>query len=470
MDNVVAVILAAGQGTRMKSDLPKVLHPVCGKSMIMHVVDSVKAAGISRVIVVVGYEADKIKTELGDSVEYVLQEQQMGTGHAVMQTEHLLDSFNGNVVILYGDVPALSSDTLKQLIQVHVCEQNAATVLTAVLDDPAGYGRIVYDSDGCVSRIVEDRDATPEEKKINEINSGTYCFGKAVLFDALKRTSGENAQNEYYLTDAVGIIWRDKEKTGVFRVEDPMEIMGVNTRVHLAEVSNYIRFRILKNLMLKGVTIIDPSTTFISGDCEIERDVTIHPFTILEGKCTIGRFSEIGPSSRLRDVLIGEYSIVESSTLLNCVVGNKAMIGPYSYIRPGTVVKDNAKAGTFVEIKDSTVGCGSKVPHLSYIGNTVIGEGTNIGAGTITCNYDGKRKHSTFIGDNVFVGSNTNFIAPVTIGNGSIIGAGSTITKNVSDNSLALARSQQIVKEGWAQRRREKELGREEELRQEKEL
>lgn len=455
MDNVVAVVLAAGQGTRMKSDTPKVLHPVCGKSMIRHVVDSAKAVGIRRVIVVVGHEADKIRSELGDSVEYAFQRQQMGTGHAVLQAEQLLDSFDGTVVILYGDVPALSSATLSQFIQVHTSSQNTATVLTAILDDPTGYGRILYDSHGCVSRIVEDRDATVEEKAIREINSGTYCFQKTFLFEALKKTPRGNAQNEYYLTDAIEVIWRDKMKTGAFRVGDPAEIMGVNTRLQLAEVGSFMRSRILRDLMLQGVTIIDPSSTFIDPDCNIERDVTIYPCTIVEGRSTICSHSVIGPFARLTNVVIGKHSVVESSTLLDCVVGDGAMVGPYSYIRPGTVVKDNVKVGTFVEVKKSIIGNDSKVPHLSYIGDTTIGESTNIGAGSITCNYDGKQKHATLIGNNVFVGSNTNFVAPVTIGDGSVIGAGSTITKDVPEDALAVARSQQKTKEGWARRRRD---------------
>lgn len=456
MDSVVAVILAAGQGTRMKSDTPKVLHPVCGKSMIRHVVDSARAAGMRRVIVVVGHGAEKIRAELGDSVEYAFQEEQLGTGHAVLQAEQLLESFDGTVVILYGDVPALSGATLSRLIKTHASEQNIVTVLTAFLDDPTGYGRILYDEEGCVARIVEDRDATPEEKTIKEINSGTYCFKKTFLFDALKKTPRGNAQNEYYLTDAVEFIRRENLKTGAFRLEDAREIMGVNTRLQLAEVGCYMRSRILEELMLEGVTIIDPSSTFIDADCEIERDVTIYPFTIIEGKCKICSHSVIGPFSRLKDVAVGEYSVVEASNLIGCVVERGASVGPYSYIRPGTVVKDNAKVGAFVEVKKSTIGNNSKVPHLSYIGDTTIGDGANIGAGTITCNYDGKKKHATVIGNNVFVGSNTNFVAPVTVGDGAIIGAGSTITKHVPEDCLAIARAQQQVKEGWAKRYRER--------------
>ncbi len=454
--NTSAIILAAGKGTRMKSDLPKVLHQVMGKPIIRWVVDNTKAAGVQDIVVIVGQDSAAIKEELGSDVMYAVQEKQLGTGHAVLQGEKLLSRFEGNVLILCGDVPLLSPETLKELICAHEKGMAQGTVLSTLVCNPKGYGRIVRDKGHRVMRIVEEADASSCEKEIREINTGTYCFEKSALFTNLKNIADDNNQGEYYLTDVIEGINGSGGKVETLETADPDETIGINNRIQLAEATKYMKLKILQAHMLSGVTVIDPQTTFVDPECSIDRDVILQPFTIIKGKCQIGRNSMIGPGTRMEQAIIGEETVIDNSTLIDCKIGNNVVVGPYSFIRPGTVIGNNVKVGAFCEVKNTTVSNNSKVPHLSYMGDAIIGENVNIGAGTITCNYDGYEKHKTNIGDDVFIGSNTNFVSPVNVGRGAVIGAGSTITKDVPDNSLAVAREKQTNKKDWAIKRRKK--------------
>lgn len=456
MIQVSSIILAAGKGTRMKSRLPKVLHAVCGKPMLSHVLRAASDAGVQRNIVVIGHEAEMVREKIGSDVEWVEQPEQLGTGHAVMQAESSLVDFKGNVLILCGDTPLITAGTLTKLIQNHASAGNAATVLTAIMDDPAGYGRIVRDSSGDVQEITEHRDASTEQLQIREINTGIYCFDAAKLFSGLKQVTPANAQGEYYLTDVLAILKCEGQKIGATVIADPLETMGINNRVQLAEAEKIMRLRKLYGLMLDGVTIVDPANTYIDHDVIIGADSVVYPGTVIEGKCSFGSECEIGPYSRLKEVEVGQRVTIQNSIILESSVGDDANIGPYAYIRPGTVLKDSVKVGDFVEIKNSVVGKGSKVPHLSYVGDAEIGDKVNIGAGTITCNYDGSKKWKTIIGSNSFVGSNTNFVAPVEVGENAIIGAGSTVTKSVPDGALCVERSKQIVYPEWVARKNKK--------------
>lgn len=456
MTQVSSIILAAGKGTRMKSRLPKVLHGVCGKPMLSHVVSAASDAGVDRNIVVIGHGAEMVREQIGSGVEWVEQLEQLGTGHAVMQAESSLADFKGNVLILCGDTPLITTETLTKLMQDHASAGNAATVLTAIMDDPTGYGRIVRDGAGNVQEIVEHKDASADQIQIREINTGIYCFDAARLFSGLKQVSPANAQGEYYLTDVLAILRREGQKIGAVVVNDPQETMGINNRVQLAEAEKIMQLRILHRLMMDGVTIVDPANTYIEQDVTIGADSVIYPGTVIEGKSSFGPECAIGPYSRLRDVKVGQRVTVQNSIILESSIGDDVNIGPFAYIRPGTVLHDSVKVGDFVEIKKSVVGKGSKVPHLSYIGDAEIGEKVNIGAGTITCNYDGTNKWKTTIGNNAFVGSNTNFVAPVEIGEKAIIGAGSTVTKSVPDGALCVERSKQIIYPEWVARKNKK--------------
>jgi len=456
LKQVASIILAAGKGTRMKSRLPKVLHGICGKPMLSHVISAASAAGVHRNIVVIGHGAEMVRQKIGSAVEWVEQVEQLGTGHAVMQAETSLADFQGNVLILCGDTPLITSETLTQLMQNHESAGNAATVLTAVMDDPAGYGRIVRDGHGIVQEIVEHKDATAEQRQITEINTGIYCFDAARLFACLKQISPANAQGEYYLTDVLAILKSQGQKIGAAAVRDSLETLGINNRVQLAEAEKIMRLQILYRLMMDGVTIVDPANTYIDEGVTIGADSVVYPGTVIEGKCSIGPECEIGPYSRLRDVEVGRRAIIQNSIIIESLIGDEVTIGPFAYIRPGTVLEDSVKVGDFVEIKKSVVGKGSKVPHLSYVGDAEIGEKVNIGAGTITCNYDGVKKWKTTIGSNSFVGSNTNFVAPVEVGENAIIGAGSTVTKSVPDGALCVERSKQIIYPEWVARKNNK--------------
>jgi len=452
MSNIHAVVLAAGQGTRMKSKLYKVLHPVCGKPMVQHVVDTLADMRVEDVVVVVGHGADAVRATLGDRVTYALQQEQLGTAHAVQQAVPFLQEKHGTTFILYGDVPLLSVETLTSLLQYHEEQQAAATVLTATLSDPTGYGRIIRSETGEVLRIVEHKDATEAERAIREINTGIYCFDNQKLLQALAQVSNNNAQGEYYVTDCVGILREAGEKVAAFAAEDPDETMGVNDRVQLAEAEAYMRKRIAKRHMKNGVTIIDPATTYIGADVIIGQDTVIYPGTHLRGQTTIGADCVVGPQADLTNVQVEDGVTISYAVLADSRVANQAVVGPFAYIRPGSEIGPQVKIGDFVEVKNAKIGKGTKVPHLSYVGDAEIGESVNIGCGTITVNYDGAVKHKTTVGDGAFIGCNTNLVAPVAVGRNAYVAAGSTINQNVPDDALAIARARQENKLGYANR------------------
>ncbi|WP_027092137.1 bifunctional UDP-N-acetylglucosamine diphosphorylase/glucosamine-1-phosphate N-acetyltransferase GlmU [Cohnella thermotolerans] len=448
----IAIVLAAGQGKRMKSKLYKVLHPVCGKPMVSHVLDAVKKASCERAVVIVGHGAEAVQAHLGDAAEYALQAEQLGTGHAVLQAKEQLGEVDGVAVVVCGDTPLVSAETLEALIALHEREGAAATIMTAELESPTGYGRLVRGANGEVLRIVEQKDCTAEEAAIREINTGTYCFDNRKLFAALAQVTNENAQGEYYLTDVIGILQRQGERISAYKTADPAEAIGVNDRVALAEAERLMRRRIAVKHQTNGVTIIDPEHTYIEADVTIGADTIVYPGTVLRGNTSIGENCVIGPSSDLTDTKIGDGSTVRQSVADQAVVGARCSVGPFAYLRPGTKLADQVKVGDFVELKNAVVGEGSKIPHLSYVGDATVGSNVNIGCGAITANYDGYNKSQTVIGDNAFIGSNANLIAPVTIGKGAYVVAGSTITQDVGDNDLAIARERQVNKEGYAEK------------------
>ncbi len=454
MTELRAVILAAGKGTRMRSKLPKVLHKVGGKPMLQHVLDAADAAGAAEKIVIVGHGAELVENMVGEQGKIVLQAEQLGTGHAVMQTQEALAGFTGTAMILCGDTPLLDGGELKKFYEAHVQSGAAATVLTAFMDNPFGYGRIVRDADGNVQGIVEEKDADAQQKLIKEINTGIYCLECPLMFDVLATLTCDNAQGEYYLTDVLTKLNEAGKKVGGVVTADSDMVMGINSRRQLAEAESVMRVRILNKLMDEGVTVMDPSSTFIEGSVKIGRDTVIYPFTWLEGSTVVGEDCEIGPNVRLSNVEVGNGTHLQFVYGHDCRVCDEVTAGPYVHLRPDTVIGNKVKIGNFVEVKNSNVGTGTKLPHLTYIGDSDIGSGVNMGCGCITVNYDGKKKHRTVIEDNVFVGCNTNLVAPVTVKAGCYIGAGSTITKEVPENSLGIARAKQKNIEGWAEKYR----------------
>ncbi|WP_340005947.1 bifunctional UDP-N-acetylglucosamine diphosphorylase/glucosamine-1-phosphate N-acetyltransferase GlmU [Paenibacillus sp. FSL K6-0276] len=448
----MAVVLAAGQGKRMKSKLYKVLHPVCGKPMVGHVLDTVKATGCQRTVVVVGHGAEKVKAYVGQGAEYVLQETQLGTGHAVKHAKDLLASEEGTTIVICGDTPLVTTETLEGLMALHEQRNAAATVLTAVMGQPAGYGRIIRGEDGGVLKIVEQKDCTAEEDAVQEINTGTYCFDNAKLFAALEKVTNTNNQQEYYLTDVIGILRSQGDVVLGYQAHDAAESIGVNDRLALSEAEGFMRQRINRKHMLGGVTIIDPASTYIGADVVIGSDTTIYPGTILKGKTVIGENCVIGPASEIEDCQIMDDATIKQSVLNQAQVGARTTVGPFAYLRPGSILGEEVKVGDFVEIKNATIGDGSKVSHLSYIGDASVGKNVNVGCGAITVNYDGYNKFTTTIADDAFIGSNVNLIAPVSVGKGAFVVAGSTITRSVSENDLAVARVRQENKPGYAEK------------------
>ncbi len=451
--SATALILAAGEGTRMFSDTPKVAHCVLGEPMISLVVDAANAARCARIVAITGHKAEVVEALIPD-VECVRQEQQLGTGHAVMCARDALSSASGSLLILSGDTPLITPETITGLIAMRESSGCVATILTTHLTAPAGYGRIVRNRDGEVAAIVEEKDCSPEQRAITEVNTGTYCFDAQSLFGHLDRLTTENAQGEYYLTDIIALFVAEGLTVSAMATDDPSETLGVNTRVQLAEASKILQTRVNQRHLLAGVTMIDPDLVWIAPHVEIARDVELMPMTFLMGTTTVGRGTRIGPNSRLTDSKVGEDAVIDSSVLVSAVVGARGSVGPVAYLRPGAVLHAGAKAGTSVEIKNSVIGEGSKVPHLSYIGDATIGRGVNVGAGTITCNYDGFEKHSTIIEDDSFIGSDTMLVAPVRVGARSVIGAGSVIAQDVPPDSLAVERCEQRTIEGWPARRR----------------
>ncbi|MDX8363134.1 bifunctional UDP-N-acetylglucosamine diphosphorylase/glucosamine-1-phosphate N-acetyltransferase GlmU [Cytobacillus sp. IB215316] len=456
MKNRFAVILAAGQGTRMKSKLYKVLHPVCGKPMVQHVVEEVTKIGVSQLITVVGHGAEQVKEQLGNTSDFVLQKEQLGTGHAVLQAAPQLEQQDGITIVLYGDTPLITEATMKSLLEHHDHTKAKVTILTAIANDPAGYGRIVRDDLGKVEKIVEHKDANDQELSIQEINTGIYCFDNKALFHALKQVSNDNSQGEYYLPDVVGILKNEGETVSVYQTPSFSETLGVNNRIQLAEAEQIMKERINNYHMLNGVTIIDPHSTYISSNAQIGQDTTIHPGTIIEGETVIGTDCTIGPHTELKNCQIGSQSVIRHSVVHQSEIGNEVNIGPFAHIRPDSLIKDEVKIGNFVEVKKSIIGDGSKASHLSYIGDAEVGKGVNIGCGSITVNYDGQNKYLTKIEDGAFIGCNSNLVAPVTVGERAYVAAGSTITKDVPGSALSIARAQQVNKEQYVNRLRKK--------------
>ncbi|HET6872514.1 MAG TPA: bifunctional UDP-N-acetylglucosamine diphosphorylase/glucosamine-1-phosphate N-acetyltransferase GlmU [Sporolactobacillaceae bacterium] len=450
MTKTFAVILAAGQGTRMKSKLYKVLHPVCGKPMVEHVVDQLKPLQLDKVVTVIGHGAEKVKEQLGDKVDYSLQEEQLGTAHAVLQAEPLIGHEEGTTVILYGDTPLITSETISKFLLEHKASGNAASLLTAFAPDPTGYGRVIRNASGQIERVVEQKDANEVEREIKEVNTGIYCFDNQKLFKALKQVNNDNAQGEYYLPDVVEILQSQGDAITAVVADVFEETMGVNDRVALSDAERIMRDRINDRLMRQGVTLIDPTSTYIGADVEVGQDVVIYPGTVIKGKVTIGEDCLIGPNTEIKDSEIGRATTIKFSVVHDSTVGNEVAIGPFAHIRPASNIGHEVKVGNFVEVKKSSMADGSKASHLSYIGDAEIGKDVNLGCGSITVNYDGKNKFLTKIGDGAFIGCNSNLIAPVTIGEGAFVAAGSTITDNVENDSLAIARARQVNKPNYA--------------------
>lgn len=452
MDNINAVILAAGEGTRMKSKMPKVLHEVMGRPMVKRVVDTAKDLEAKNICVVTGHMSETVQEALKDEgVSFAVQEKQLGTGHAVMQAEKYINE-NEDVLILYGDTPLIKAETLEKLIEYHRSENNGVSIISAIVEDSAGYGHIIRDKDGNFVKNVEYKDATPEEKLVKEINSGIYCFKGSSLKKALKLITNDNAQGEYYLPDALEIILKSGEKVNAMTIGDVTEFFGVNNRVQLAQANKIMQKRINEKHMLNGVTIIDPTDTYIADDVEIGMDTIIYPGCVLEGKTVIGDDCKIGPDTRLTDMTLAPNVTIQYTVAMESEIGSGTKVGPFAYIRPNSKIGENIKIGDFVEVKNSVIGNGTKVSHLTYIGDSDVGERINFGCGTVTVNYDGHKKFRTTIEDDVFIGCNANLVAPVTLKKGSYVAAGSTITKDVPEKSLAVARNRQTNIDGWTKK------------------
>lgn len=451
-----AIVLAAGAGTRMKSKKPKVVHEMLGKPLVRWVVDAARQAGVERIVTVVGYERDQVIPLVENDTDIVVQPERKGTGNAVSLCHGALVDFDGSLVVLSGDCPLITSDTVQALIAMREKTKAAVVVLTMELDDPFGYGRIVRDGSGHVERIVEQKDATQAEETIGECNAGFYCFDARVLFESLEQVGTNNAQGEFYLTDVLGICREAGHLVLALPAQEPTECLGVNSRPQLAEATKYAQSRINRAHMMAGVSMTDPDQVWIGPDVKIAQDVELLPQSFLMGTTSVGEDSLIGPNTRLTDTVVGCGCTIDETVAIEAIIDDGATCGPRAYLRPGAHLCENAKAGTHVEIKKSTVGRGSKVPHLSYIGDATIGEEVNVGAGSITCNYDGERKHATTIGDRAFIGSDTMLVAPVDIGAGAVTGAGSTITKAVPADALGIARAEQRTIDGWAVRKQKR--------------
>ncbi|WP_078947871.1 bifunctional UDP-N-acetylglucosamine diphosphorylase/glucosamine-1-phosphate N-acetyltransferase GlmU [Streptomyces griseus] len=453
------VVLAAGEGTRMKSATPKVLHELCGRSLVGHVLAAARELDPQNLVVVVGHAREKVTGHLGEidpDVRTAVQAEQNGTGHAVrMALEELGGSVDGTVVVVCGDTPLLTGDTLKRLAGTHEADGNAVTVLTAEVPDATGYGRIVRDeASGAVTGIVEHKDATDAQRAIREINSGVFAFDGQLLADALKKVRTDNSQSEEYLTDVLGILREAGHRVGASVAVDHREIAGINNRVQLSEARRTLNDRLLTGAMLAGVTVVDPATTWVDVTVTFEQDAVVHPGTQLLGATHVGEGAEVGPNSRLKDTQVDAGARVINTVADGAVVGPQASVGPYAYLRPGTRLGLKSKIGTYVETKNASIGEGTKIPHLSYVGDATIGEYSNIGAASVFVNYDGEAKHHTTVGSHCRTGSDNMFVAPVTVGDGAYTAAGSVITKDVPPGSLAVARGQQRNIEGWVARKR----------------
>ncbi|MBU3842127.1 bifunctional UDP-N-acetylglucosamine diphosphorylase/glucosamine-1-phosphate N-acetyltransferase GlmU [Fusobacterium sp. HC1336] len=442
------LILAAGKGTRMKSDMPKVIHKVNGIPMITKIIDTLSGLNPEENILILGHKKEEVLKVVGENCDYVLQTEQLGTGHAVIQAKEKLEGYDGDVMILCGDTPLLRESTLKSLYEYHKESGAVTTILTSIYENPFGYGRIVKE-DGLVKAIVEEKEASEEIKKIKEVNAGVYCFNSKELFKALDKIDNNNEKGEYYLTDVIGIQVSENKKVQSFILEDKMEILGVNSKVELAQAGKVLRDRKNRELMEEGVILIDPETTYVEESVKVGRDTVLYPGVVLQGKTVIGENCEIIGNSRIIDSVLGNNIRVESSVIEESILEDGVTMGPFAHIRPKSLLKEKVHIGNFVEVKKSTLEKGVKAGHLTYLGDAQVGENTNIGAGTITCNYDGVNKFKTVIGKDAFIGSDSMLVAPVNIGEKALIGAGSVITKDVPSNSLAVSRSKQIIKTDW---------------------
>ena len=452
MDVRYAIILAAGKGTRMKSKLYKVLHPVSGQPMVEHIINRVSETNPDQIITIVGHGAEQVKAQMGERSEYALQAEQLGTGHAVLQAASFLQGKEGTTLVISGDTPLLTTETLNNLFEYHQGKNASATILTAQAEDPTGYGRIIRDHIGIVEKIVEQKDTTPEEALVQEINTGTYCFDNQALFEALNKVGTDNAQGEYYLTDIIEIL-KDAGKTvAAYQTEDFDESMGVNDRIALAKANELMRQRINKMHMVNGVSFVDPATTYIDAGVEIGSDTVIEAGVQLQGKTVIGSDCVIGAHSRIVDSVIEDHVVVEHSVIEKSLVKSHADVGPFAHLRPKAEIGEGVHIGNFVEVKNAEIGKNTKVGHLTYVGDATLGEEINVGCGVVFVNYDGKNKHRTTIGDHSFIGSNANIIAPVEIAKNTSVAAGSTITEDIPEYAMAIARARQVNKEEYAKK------------------
>ena len=448
-----AVVLAAGKGTRMQSELPKVMHTILSETMVEHVLSNLNTIKVDQTVVVVGHGAELVQACLKDSVAYAIQSEQLGTGHAVMQSLPLLP-IEGDSLILYGDTPCIQAETMANLYEVN--KDADLTVLTAIFEDPARYGRIVRNAVGDVEKIVEYKDCTDEQKLIKEINTGIYCVKNRVLHEYLAMIKNDNAAKEYYLTDLIEIGLNHGLNMQAIPVEDVNEVMGVNDRVDLAKASQWIQQTINQKWMRKGVTMVNPDQTYISLSTELDADVTLYPNVYLEKKSKIGKGTVVLPNSFIVNSTIGENCKIDSSRITDSIVKNKVNVGPFAHLREHCVIDDSNRIGNFVEMKNTQLGFDSRCAHLTYLGDSIVGKKVNFGCGVVTVNYDGKSKFKTIIGDNAFIGSNVNLIAPIEVGENAVVAAGSTITRNVDDTDMAIARAHQVNKPGYGLRYKEK--------------
>ena len=447
---IAALVLAAGKGTRMKSDLPKGLHKVCGVSMVQLVTDALLGAGVTDVAIVVGHGGELVQAELGDRFGYAWQHEQLGTGHAVRCAEPVLKEFQGDIIVTAGDTPLVTEQMFSDLIAAHSRTGAACTVATSIQENPTGYGRILREENGTVGAIVEQKDATPEQLAIQEVNAAIYVFRSEGFFDRVNRIGNENAQGEYYFTDIIHLLREDGLSVEAYVCPDPDVLVGINDRWQLQDADRRLRYRTLENLARSGVTIVDPESTYVSPGVKVGRDTTIEPNTYLYGTTQIGDRCSIGPNVRLVDTLVGSDVLMLFANAQECEIGDECKVGPFANIRPKSRLEVDVNIGNFVEVNRSVLHDGVKARHLAYIGDAEVGTETNIGAGTITCNYDGFFKHKTNIGANAFIGSNSTLIAPVSIGDRAIVTAGSVITDPIADDAGAFARARQITRDGWA--------------------
>lgn len=439
----MAVVLAAGKGTRMKSQLPKMLHAINGLSMVEHVVRAVQQNHVEDIVSIVGYGADQVEATLGSSSSYAFQAEQLGTGHAVLQAKDLLIDKEGSTLVICGDTPLLTSETLNKLFETHENSSSSATVLTAIVGDSTGYGRVIRDENQTVVKIVEQKDANASELAVREINTGTYVFDNQKLFKALEKVTNDNAQGEYYLPDVIEIMKNDGDTVSAHILEDMNEAIGVNDRVALAKAGQILTKRINDYHMRNGITLVNPTNTYIEVDVEIGQDTIIEAGVSLKGKTTIGSNCVIGSNSEIDSSVIADHVAIKQSVIEYSQIAEKVTIGPFAHLRPQSVIGEEVHIGNFVEVKNSNVGAKTKAGHLTYIGDADIGQDVNVGCGTIFVNYDGKHKHRSKVGDNAFIGCNANIVAPVEVGNRAFVAAGATITKNVEDEALAISRVDQ---------------------------